>query len=294
MKFEFTDEHKAKYERDGFFVLEKMFDEATCDRLRDECKRLVGAVNIDEHKTVFSMGSEQYKEDYFLNSGDKIRYFWEPKAIGENGELNRDKMLSLNKIGHALHALNDEFQKVTFDEKIKEIYRKLGFIRPVVPQSMYIFKAPNIGGEVNRHIDGSFLYTTPYKLCGIWIALEDVTLQNGCLQFVPGSHKKTEINYRMVRESPGSSVLKFVGEMEQLPYDQYQPMPIKKGSAVMLDGKVHHHSEANTSENSRHVYTFHVVESYKTEWDKQNWLQPTEQLPFSPMYDDSELMTSCS
>ena len=40
------------------------------------------------------------KDNYFLTSGDKIRFFWEPKAINENGKLNRDKMLALNKIGH--------------------------------------------------------------------------------------------------------------------------------------------------------------------------------------------------
>lgn len=40
------------------------------------------------------------KEDYFLTSGDKIRYFWEAEATDDNGELNRPKHKALNKIGH--------------------------------------------------------------------------------------------------------------------------------------------------------------------------------------------------
>ena len=52
---------------------------------------------------------------------------------------------------------------------------------------MYIFKQPRIGDKVIPHQDGSYLYTEPLKVVGIWIALEDCTLENGCLQFIPGS-----------------------------------------------------------------------------------------------------------
>lgn len=43
--------------------------------------------------------------------------------------------------------------------------------------------------KVKPHQDGSYLHTEPLKLTGVWIALEDCTLENGCLQFVPSSHK---------------------------------------------------------------------------------------------------------
>jgi len=39
------------------------------------------------------------------------------------------------------------------------------------------------------HQDGSFLYTEPLKVMGLWLALEDATVDNGCLSFIPGSHK---------------------------------------------------------------------------------------------------------
>ena len=71
---------------------------------------------------------------------------------------------------------------------------------------MYIFKQPFIGGEskcfklwglvfdilyhaVRAHQDASYLYADPIKMVGFWIALEDATEENGCLQFIPGSHK---------------------------------------------------------------------------------------------------------
>ena len=39
------------------------------------------------------------------------------------------------------------------------------------------------------HQDSTFLHTSPMKLMGYWIALEDATVENGCLWFIPGSHK---------------------------------------------------------------------------------------------------------
>ena len=38
------------------------------------------------------------------------------------------------------------------------------------------------------HQDGTFLYTEPQSVTGLWWALEDATLENGCLWAVPGSH----------------------------------------------------------------------------------------------------------
>ena len=60
---------------------------------------------------------------------------------------------------------------------------------------MYIFKNPKIGGKVVPHQDGSYLYTEPLKIAGVWIALEDCTVENGCLQFIPGSHKGMNFDF---------------------------------------------------------------------------------------------------
>lgn len=89
----------------------------------------------------------QNKDTYFLDSGDKISYFFEVNAVGPDGELLVEPMLALNKIGHALHELNDVFREITLDVRVKETCFQLGFEEPVIPQSMYIFKNPGRGGE---------------------------------------------------------------------------------------------------------------------------------------------------
>lgn len=54
--------------------------------------------------------------------------------------------------------------------------------------SAYGAQQPKIGGEVQPHQDSSFLYTDPPSVVGLWWALEDATLENGCLWSLPGSH----------------------------------------------------------------------------------------------------------
>ena len=52
------------------------------------------------------------------------------------------------------------------------------------------------------------------------------------------------------------------------------------GSLVIIHGQVLHKSETNTSERPRHAFTFHMVETNGCEYAKDNWLQPTEEMPF--------------
>ena len=62
-------------------------------------------------------------------------------------------------------------------------------MKPAICQSMYIFKREKVGGAVRPHTDGTFLMSTG-KVVGLWIPLENATVTNGCLWFVPGSHKQ--------------------------------------------------------------------------------------------------------
>jgi len=44
------------------------------------------------------------------------------------------------------------------------------------------------------HQDATYLACRPLRVVGLWIALEDATVDNGCLWFLPGSHKGSPLS----------------------------------------------------------------------------------------------------
>lgn len=101
------------------------------------------------------------------------------------------KQTCLNKVGHGMHVSDEVFRGYSTSAKMQSLVADLGWKNPVIPQSMYIFKQPRIGGEVTSHQDSCFLHTEPRQSClGLWLALEPATLENGCMWVRPFSHRE--------------------------------------------------------------------------------------------------------
>ncbi|XP_037940924.1 phytanoyl-CoA dioxygenase domain-containing protein 1 homolog [Teleopsis dalmanni] len=227
------------------------------------------------------------KETYFLESGDKVRYFFEEGALNEDGELLVDPMCALNKVGHALHVEHPTFEKITFSKRVKDICWQLNYNKPAVCQSMYIYKNPGIGGEVIAHQDSWFLHTEPNSAIGFWFALEDCTLQNGCLEFIPGSHK-SGVHRRYLRntDKQARQLMMYDRPAPDYPQNNFIPLTVSKGTCVIIHGNVIHKSEPNLSRKSRHAYTFHVIETENNvKYSEGNWLQPPENKPFQILFE---------
>ncbi|XP_061435162.1 phytanoyl-CoA dioxygenase domain-containing protein 1 [Lethenteron reissneri] len=282
---------REKLVQDGYAVVEGFLSAAECEALRVRAAQLVASAQVppecrvefttEEDEQVHAQGNA----DYFMTSGDKIRYFFEKGVFSRDGDFLVSKELAINKIGHALHALDPVFRDVTFSTKVKEVARKAGLQEPVVVQSMFIFKQPGIGGEVTPHQDASFLHTEPLgRVLGFWVALEDADLDNGCLWFLPGSHRQG-VSRRLVRRPDGEFPRTgFEGSEPPYPDEGFVAVPVKQGGLVLIHGEVVHRSSANRSPRSRHAYTFHLMEARGSQWSPRNWLQPTSALPFPRLY----------
>ena len=272
-----TTEQLAQYKRDGFLVLNDFCDVASCESLRTRALELVHDFEPNDIVSIFSTREQNRRsDDYFLNSGDKIRFFFEEDAFQPDGTLKQTKEQSINKIGHALHDLDPVFNDFSRSSAVEQLIVDLGISHPLLLQGMYIFKQPKIGGEVTCHQDSTFLYTEPQAIAGLWFALEDATLENGCLWAIPGGHN-IGLKSRWTRNEEGG--MKFdVFDSSPWPEEKLVPLEVSKGSLIILDGQLPHKSLANRSRKSRHAYTLHVI-SADSCYPETNWLQRSTAFP---------------
>ncbi|MDC0741697.1 phytanoyl-CoA dioxygenase family protein [Polyangium mundeleinium] len=264
-------ERRDTFERDGFLVLPGFVSAEACLALKRRVEELVDAFDPEAHRSIFSTHEQtRTSDDYFLASGDKVRFFFEEGALGPDGRLRVPKERALNKIAHAMHDLDPVFDRFSRTPALAALTAELGLSRPVLVQSMYIFKQPHIGGEVVCHQDATFLYTEPMTVTGLWFALEDATIENGCLWVVPGGHRQG-LKKRFLRDERGSTRFEVLDPVP-LVEDGAFPLEVPAGTLVVLHGLLPHRSEENRSARSRHAYTVHVVEA-DAYYAADNWLQ---------------------
>lgn len=263
--------YNQQFQKDGYIVIEGFYSTEECDAVMKRGEELSNTYNFDGHPSVFQTNEQSTtSDDYFLNSGDNISYFFEKDAFDENGKLKNDLFHSLNKIGHALHDLDPVFEKFSRSPQLQKLSKELNLDSYVIIQSMLILKHAKIGGMVDVHQDAAFLYTEPNSCIGFWFALEDATIENGCMWAMPGGHKTSLRSWFRKKESGGTEMHLF--NDEPLTIEGMIPLEVKKGTCIVLDGLLPHYSLPNTSGKSRQAYALHTIDRNAT-YPETNWLQ---------------------
>lgn len=271
------DDLPQRFAQDGFAVLPGFRDAGQIDTIRQRAAELVSAYDPGGEQAVFSTQEQQRRvNDYFLGSAESIRCFLEEEALDGQGRLKQDKALSINKIGHALHDLDPVFERFSRGPDLDAVAKSVGLARPLVWQSMYIFKQPAIGGEVRWHQDASFFVTEPITVTTFWFALEDAHRGNGCMWVQPGGHRGP-LRERFVR-SGESAAIEHLDDTAWPDLQQAMPLEVAAGTLVILHGLVPHYSGPNRSAQSRHAYTLHATDAGAT-YAAGNWLQRSSALP---------------
>jgi phytanoyl-CoA hydroxylase len=269
----------SAYQQDGYLVLDECFSDQQMAQLKTAANKIVDDFDPESTRSVFSTQDQsKTRDDYFLSSGDKVRCFFEEGAFDESAQLKQDKSLSINKIGHALHHLNPEFKAFSHSDKIRDIAFALGLEKPQIHQSMYIFKQPKIGGVIRWHQDASYFLTSPISVITFWLAVEDATIQNGCLQVGEGC-AHMPLKEQFIRHSDDSTELKALHYLPWPSDASAKPLEVKKGTLVVFNGLLPHFSAPNLSDKSRHAFTLHMA-CANTSYAKENWLQAKP----SPLY----------
>jgi len=121
------------------------------------------------------------------------------------------------------------------------------------------WKPPRQGGVVAWHQDYSYwTRTKPIAHLTCWCALDDASIENGCLQYIPGSHKWGLLPKPVIAGELGS-IRDHLNEDQKKQFDSPQFTPVKAGEAIFHHPLALHGSGANRSSMPRRAFVINVI-----------------------------------
>lgn len=173
--------------------------------------------------------------------------------IGEDDGINKDSEY-LSKVFDQLINLwqtNEKVKALMFNPQIGEMAAKLAGVDGIrIWHDQALFKRP-WANPTSWHLDTPFWSFSDRRALSIWVALDDATLENGCLFFIPGSHQVTSF------ENPG------IGRNMEMIFNFYPGLkqsasvaaPMKAGSCSFHNGLTIHGANANMTPGLRRAMT---------------------------------------
>ncbi|MFI5356436.1 MAG: phytanoyl-CoA dioxygenase family protein [Opitutales bacterium] len=124
--------------------------------------------------------------------------------------------------------------------------------KPVLFQDMALIKPPRLGREKPWHQDHAYFeYPLGTPVVGVWIALDEATVANGCMQILPGRHKEGPIVHFQRRDWQICDNV-ILGTKSVA-------VPLAPGGALFFDGLLPHGTPHNSSPQRRRALQFHYA-----------------------------------
>lgn len=209
-------EQKTQYERDGFFILERVISEKHLQNLRDEAQRFVDQLDTEmEAKGVKSIGITHYKNRYFISNKFK------------NSRKLREFLFSDLMADVCRATLGDE--AYLFNEQ-------------------YVIKAAEKGMHFGWHQDSGYIGYDHKRYLSCWCALDDMSIENGTVYVLPYDKAGTREWLQHAREEGTNDLIGYRGD------DPGIPAIVPAGSIVVFSSTTFHRSGSNQTERMRRVY----------------------------------------
>jgi len=219
-----------QFHTDGVLVVEDLLDAAEIEVLSQRAE------------WVASGGAEHISSRNLLQV--------EPRVAA--GELAVDEYArSLRKMSH-LAFYDEVFQAHARNPKILDVME--GLLGPDIKlyQDQLFMKPPKVGSRQAYHQDQpSGFHIDPPAMVSCWAALDDATIDNGCLWMLPGTHRFGAIEQEKWRDYEEKAL---AGELAA-----ERPIELKAGSCSFHHGLILHSSRANLTGRLRRGYATHYV-----------------------------------
>jgi ectoine hydroxylase-related dioxygenase (phytanoyl-CoA dioxygenase family) len=211
-----TDEQKRQYVNEGYFILEAVLPQEHLEILRGEAQNFIDKIHADMDR--------QGKDVIGINHRNK-RYFIS----------NRYKE-------------SPRLREVIFSNLMAEICRATLGPTAYLFFEQYVIKAAEVGMKFAWHQDSGYVGHPHRTYLTTWIALDDMTIENGTIYVLPYSRAGTKDRIEHVAEAGTNDLVGYHGD------DPGIPVIVPAGSIAVFSSTCFHRSGANTTSKMRRVY----------------------------------------
>ena len=146
---------------------------------------------------------------------------------------------------------NEKMRKLMLDKRLGKMAATLAGTEGMrIWHDQALIKQP-WANPTGWHLDNPYWSFSSRQAITIWVALDDVTLENGCLYFIPGSHKSARFDNSSIGPNMGD-LFKVYPEWKKL---NATPVPMKAGSCSFHNGITAHGAGPNMTPGWRRAMT---------------------------------------
>ncbi|HEY6471556.1 MAG TPA: phytanoyl-CoA dioxygenase family protein [Acidimicrobiales bacterium] len=246
-----SDEQRASWEERGFFRIEGFAPASTCEAMLARVTEIV--------------------RDPALAESLRVKVMAESNKAGVEVEHPEDGVSKIFR----LHR-DPVFAEFAHSGAVVDVVAPL--IGPDVDVflSQFIFKTAGAWGQP-WHQDSLYFPFEPRRpVIGVWLAVTEATLVNGCLHVLPGSQTEP-VHQHVPDRRPGANY----GYFEIVDHDMSgsEPVLMKPGDLLVFDSHVMHRSTDNESSGIRAAMVYHYASAGTVDHSEEYWPSTNEWVP---------------
>jgi len=230
-RVELEAEDVAFYEREGYLAMEGLL---TAEEAED-CK--VALSDLVNRRVAWDERVRIQEEPYYRDGrvDDRVA----------DPELRVRKIWQFVQVEPRLGAVADHPRlRAVLDQLVGPGQRLI--------QDMALIKPPFHGSEKPWHQDTAYFDYLPLGgIVGAWIALDAATVENGCMQVIPGSHLDGPAPHYHLRDCQMAD--------ERVAVDRAVVVPLRPGGVLFFAGLLHHGTPPNLSGDRRRAFQCHYA-----------------------------------
>jgi ectoine hydroxylase-related dioxygenase (phytanoyl-CoA dioxygenase family) len=228
MNFQLNEKQIQQYQTNGFIVFDDFLSQEELARWRSAV-----TIAVEERAGVKIPGKN-------IKTG-------EADGINEDSDYYAkvfDQLLNL-------WQTNEVVKELMLDQRIGQMAAQLSGADGIrIWHDQALIKRP-WANPTAWHLDTPFWSFSDARAISIWVALDDATLENGCLFFIPGSHKQTKFDKITI----GRNMDGIFDIYPQVKASRSVAAPMKAGSCSFHNGLTIHGANANMTNGFRRAMT---------------------------------------